>query len=197
MTRFSLTSRAALAGLTGLGVLTAAPAFAHLPPEAHGSFFAGASHPLFGLDHVLAMLAVGVWALQIGGRAIWAVPAGFVSAMALGYLAAGLGLPLPVVEPMILASTILFGLLVTLAVRPGLWAGVAIAGFFGLFHGHAHGAELGAASALPFGLGFMLVTAALHGAGVILAQNMARAHPLAPRFLGASSALLGLSLIFG
>ncbi|SFI86196.1 HupE/UreJ family protein [Celeribacter neptunius] len=183
--------------LSLLAAALATPALAHLPPEQHGSFLAGASHPLFGLDHVLAMLAVGVWALQIGGRAIWAVPAGFVGAMTLGYLGAGLGLPLPVVEPMILASTILLGLMVTLALRPALWGGVAIAAFFGLFHGHAHGAELGAASALPFGVGFILITALLHAAGVVMAQYMARAHPLAPRFLGAASAVLGLSLAFG
>ncbi|WP_368074500.1 HupE/UreJ family protein [Celeribacter baekdonensis] len=177
--------------------LAASPAFAHLPPEEHGSFLAGASHPLFGLDHILAMLAVGVWALQIGGRAIWAVPAGFVGAMTLGYMGARMGVALPFVEPMILASSILFGVLVMLALRPGLWGGVAVAAFFGLFHGHAHGAELGAATAWSFGAGFILVTAALHASGVILAQYMARAHPFAPRALGAASTLLGLSLVFG
>ncbi|WP_460273485.1 HupE/UreJ family protein [Celeribacter sp. ULVN23_4] len=183
--------------LTGLFALLATPALAHLPPEEHGSFLAGVSHPLFGLDHVLAMLAVGVWALQIGGKALWAVPAGFVGAMTLGYIGGISGLPLPFVEPMILASAIVIGLLVSFAVRPGLWGGVAIAGFFGLFHGHAHGAELGAAHALGFGVGFILATAALHAAGIVLAQFMARTHPLAPRFLGAASALLGLSLVFG
>ncbi len=183
--------------LTGLLALAATPALAHLPPESHGSFLAGASHPLFGFDHVLAMLAVGVWALQIGGRAIWAVPAGFVGAMTLGYLGARAGMPLPVVEPMILASSVFIGLLVAFALRPALWGGVAIAAFFGLFHGHAHGAELGAAAAVPFGIGFIAVTALLHAAGILLAQNMARAHRLAPRFLGAASALMGLTLVFG
>nr|WP_321509752.1 HupE/UreJ family protein [uncultured Celeribacter sp.] len=177
--------------------LMASPALAHLPPEQHGSFMAGASHPLFGLDHILAMVAVGIWALQIGGRAIWAVPAGFVGAMTLGYIAAGLGAPLPVVEPTILASTLVFGLLATFALKPGLAAGIAIAAFFGLFHGHAHGAELGSATALNFGLGFILVTALLHATGVTLGQLLAKAHPYAPRVLGAASTLLGASLIFG
>ncbi|MCA0044995.1 HupE/UreJ family protein [Celeribacter litoreus] len=177
--------------------LLATPAFAHLPPDTHGSFLAGASHPLFGMDHVLAMLAVGVWAMQIGGKAIWAVPAGFVGAMGLGYIGARLGMPLPAVEPMILASSIFIGLLVTFALKPSLAGGVAIAAFFGVFHGHAHGAELGAATVLSFGIGFMLVTALLHAAGIFLAQYMARAHPLAPRFLGAASTVMGLSLAFG
>lgn len=180
-----------------LFALIATPAFAHLPPETHGSFLAGASHPLFGLDHVLAMIAVGIWALQLGGRAIWVVPAGFVGAMTLGYIAARLGVPLPLVEPMILASSVVFGVLVMLALRPGLWAGVGVAALFGLFHGHAHGAELGAAETLTFGIGFVLVTALLHAAGVVLARFMARAHPYAPRALGAASALFGLSLALG
>ncbi|AJE46922.1 HupE/UreJ family protein [Celeribacter indicus] len=181
------------AGLASL----AWPAAAHLPPETHGSFLAGASHPLFGLDHVLAMVAVGVWALQIGGRALWAVPAAFVGAMTLGYVGAGFGLPLPFVEPMILASCIVLGMLVTFALRPALGGGIAIAALFGLFHGHAHGAELGAATAFSFGLGFILVTALLHAAGVALASGVARAHPSAPRIIGAGSTLLGLSLVFG
>ncbi|ALI54582.1 HupE/UreJ family protein [Celeribacter marinus] len=186
-TRFSLSLLAL--------VLTTSPALAHLPAGEHGSFLAGASHPLFGLDHVIAMLAVGVWALQIGGRGIWAVPAGFVGAMALGYIAAGFGAPLPLVEPMILASSIVFGIVVLLALRPTAWIGIAVAAFFGLFHGHAHGAELGDAQALTFGIGFIVVTAALHALGIVMAQFMARAHPLAPRFLGAASAALGLSLV--
>lgn len=180
--------------LTAL-TLTTSPAVAHLPAGEHGSLLAGASHPLFGLDHVIAMLAVGVWALQIGGRGIWAVPAGFVGAMTLGYIGAGLGAPLPLVEPMILASSIVFGIVVLLALRPAVWSGIAVAAFFGLFHGHAHGAELGDAQALTFGIGFITVTAALHALGIVMAQFMARAHPLAPRFLGAISAALGLSLV--
>ncbi|PTQ71955.1 HupE/UreJ family protein [Celeribacter persicus] len=183
--------------LTGLFALLTSPALAHLPPEQHGSFLAGVSHPLFGLDHIIAMVAVGIWAVQIGGKAVWAVPAGFVGAMALGYFGGIMGLPLPFVEPMILASAIIVGLLATFAVKPSLAAGVGIAALFGLFHGHAHGSELGAAQALTFGLGFIAATAALHAIGVIAAQLVARVLPYGPRILGAVSALLGLSLIFG
>lgn len=189
-----MTSTHTLFTAATLIVAAASPAFAHVLPDAHGAFLAGATHPVFGLDHVLAMLVVGVWALQIGGRALWALPAAFVGAMIMGYLAAGTGLPLPMVEPMILASSIFIGLVVSLALSPGLWAAALITALFGLFHGHAHGMELGTASALPFGLGFMLATSLLHGVGIVLGLLLARAHPMAPRALGALSALTGLSL---
>src|SRR6218665_1199043 len=94
---------------------TVAPAFAHLNPEEHGSFMAGVSHPFFGADHILAMVAVGLWAAQIGGRALWAVPAAFVSMMAAGFLLALSGIELPFVEPAILASVVGLPLLTPLA----------------------------------------------------------------------------------
>lgn len=183
--------------LTALCALVASPALAHLPPEQHGSFMAGASHPLFGLDHIIAMIAVGVWAMQIGGKAVWAVPAGFVGAMALGFMGGIAALPLPFVEPMILASAILIGLLASFAVKPGLAGGIAVAAVFGLFHGHAHGAELGAAQALGFGVGFVIATALLHAAGILAARLTARALPYGPRLLGALATLMGLSLLIG
>ena len=93
-------------------VASVSPSFAHLNPAEHGSFAAGISHPLFGLDHILAMVAVGIWAAQIGGRALIGVPAAFVGCMALGFVAALAGMPLPFVEPAILASVVALGLLV-------------------------------------------------------------------------------------
>lgn len=185
------------ASLAATLALLAAPLAAHVPPESHGALLAGATHPLFGLDHVIAMLAIGVWAMQIGGRGVWAVPAGFVGAMAFGYIAATLGAPLFAVEPMILASSIVIGVAVVLALNISPVGAIGVAAFFGLFHGHAHGAELGTAAALPFGIGFIVVTAALHALGIVMAHYMARAHPLAPRFLGAVSTALGLSLVLG
>lgn len=161
------------------------------------SFISGALHPVFGLDHILAMVVVGVWALQIGGRAIWAVPLGFVGTMALGFIAARAGISLPMVEPIIVISSIILGLCALFALRPTVPLAVALASFFGLFHGHAHGSELGSATPLAFGLGFVLVTAALHALGIILAQYMKRAHKNAPRILGGFSALMGLSLLLG
>ena len=161
------------------------------------SFISGAVHPVYGLDHILAMIVVGVWALQIGGRAIWAVPTGFVTSMALGFVLARLGLPLPYVEPVIVASSIILGLCVLAAITPSIAVAIALASFFGLFHGYAHGTELGEALPFAFGLGFVLMTAVLHAFGLVLASFMTRAHAFAPRLLGGVSTLLGLSLLFG
>jgi urease accessory protein len=177
--------------------VTAAPAFAHLNPEEHGSFMAGLTHPLSGADHMLAMIAVGLWAAQIGGRARWTVPTAFVSVMAIGFMLALTGAPLPFVEPGILASVIGLGLLVALAVRVPTAISAAIVGVFALFHGHAHGGELGAATALTFGLGFIAATAALHGVGVALGILIGSRHAMATRLLGGLTAFGGAWLAFG
>lgn len=186
----SITAAALLAG--------GAPALAHLNPVEHGSWAAGLSHPLLGADHVLAMVAVGLWATTIGGRALYAVPAAFVCAMILGYAAAVGGLQLPLVEPAILASVVGLGLLVALAVRvPAAVAAAAVA-VFAVFHGAAHGAELGSAGALSFGIGFAAATVLLHAVGGILGLGITRiGRPSVLRILGGASALAGLGLIAG
>jgi urease accessory protein len=179
--------------------VTAAPAFAHLDPEEHGSFMAGVSHPLFGLDHILVMVAVGLWAAQIGGKALWGVPAAFVATMAIGFGLALAGVDLPFVEPAILASVVALGLLVAMAVKLDTTASAAIVAIFALFHGHAHGGELGSAGALEFGIGFVVATALLHVAGIGLGLSIARLSggAIAARLLGAITALAGLVLAFG
>ncbi|ANH04886.1 HupE/UreJ family protein [Shinella sp. HZN7] len=179
--------------------ITAAPAFAHLDPEEHGSFMAGVSHPLFGLDHILVMVAVGLWAAQIGGKALWGVPAAFVATMAIGFGLALAGVDLPFVEPAILASVVALGLLVAMAVKLDTAASAAIVAVFALFHGHAHGGELGSAGALEFGIGFVVATALLHVAGIGLGLSIARLSggAIAARLLGAITALAGLVLAFG
>jgi urease accessory protein len=182
--------------------LAAAPAFAHLDPLAHGSFMAGISHPLFGLDHVLAMLAVGLWAAQLAGssdsrRALWMVPLAFVGTMTLGFLAGAAGLPLPFVEPAILASVVALGLVVALSVRLPASACAAVVGVFALFHGHAHCSELGTAGALQFGLGFVAATALLHLAGIGIGLFVSRFGHATTRILGVVTSLAGLSLVFG
>ncbi|GAA4176361.1 HupE/UreJ family protein [Shinella granuli] len=179
--------------------VTAAPAFAHLNPEEHGSFMAGVSHPLFGLDHILVMVAVGLWAAQIGGKALWGVPAAFVATMAIGFGLALAGVDLPFVEPAILASVVALGLLVAMAVKLDTTASAAIVAIFALFHGHAHGGELGSAGALEFGIGFVVATALLHVAGIGLGLSIARLSggAIAARLLGAITALAGLVLAFG
>jgi urease accessory protein len=180
-------------------VATTAPAFAHLNPQEHGSFMAGFSHPLFGLDHILVMIAVGLWAAQIGGKALWAVPAAFVTTMAIGFGLAVSGIGLPFVEPAILASVVALGLLVAMAVKLDTVVSAAIVAVFALFHGHAHGGELGAAGALQFGIGFVVATALLHGAGIGLGLGIARLSggALAARIIGGLTALTGLVLAFG
>lgn len=154
--------------------VAASPALAHLDPAEHGSFLAGLSHPLLGLDHVLAMIGVGLWGAILGGRARWALPTSFVGSMVLGFVLALGGLGLPFVEPMVLASVLVLGGAVALMLRIPTAAAGIVCGLFGLFHGHAHGAELGAAGALPFGAGFALSTAVLHAAGLLIAWGYAK-----------------------
>ncbi len=180
-------------------LVTTAPAFAHLNPEEHGSFMAGFSHPLFGLDHILVMVAVGLWAAQIGGKALWGVPVAFVTTMAVGFGLALSGVDLPFVEPAILASVVALGLLVAMAVKLDMVASTAIVAVFALFHGHAHGGELGSAGALQFGIGFVAATALLHIAGIGLGFGIARLSggAIAARIIGAVTALAGLVLAFG
>ncbi|HEV2901192.1 MAG TPA: HupE/UreJ family protein [Pseudaminobacter sp.] len=174
---------------------TATPALAHLDPVAHGSLMAGLSHPLFGPDHVLAMVAVGLWAALLGGRALWLAPLGFVGAMVLGFGAALLGAPLPFVEPVVLASVVVVGLLAATALNVPAAMAMALVGFFAFFHGHAHGGELGSAGALAFGVGFALATALLHAAGIGIARLFGgEAGRLAARIAGAAAAAGGLLL---
>ena len=181
---------------------TAAPAFAHLDPQEHGSLAAGFSHPLFGLDHILAMIAVGLWAALLGRHSVWLVPAAFVATMMAGFAVALAGLGLPFVEPVIAASVAVIGLLALVALQVPMMVGMAVVGFFAFFHGYAHGGELGDAGAWPFALGFALATALLHAIGVgigIVAGRLAggSAGTLLARVAGGLTALGGLWLATG
>jgi urease accessory protein len=146
-----------------------APALAHTGAEQTNSFAAGIAHPLNGADHILAMVAVGLWAVLAGGRAIWVWPTAFVATMLAGFAAATLGLQIPFVEPAIWSSVIILGLFVARAVKAPVWLGAAVAGLFAFFHGHAHGTEVTAASLIPYAAGFALATAGLHASGIGLA----------------------------
>lgn len=190
-----------------IATTAASPAFAHLNPAEHGSFAAGFSHPLFGADHILAMVAVGLWAALLANgkgqaRVLWLVPAAFVGTMLAGFAAALGGLNLPFVEPVIAASVVVIGLLAAVALQVPAVAAMAMVGFFAFFHGFAHGGELGEAGALTFCIGFGLATAALHAVGVGLGVGLARvaggtAGQLATRIAGAATAIAGLWLVAG
>ncbi|MGK7864310.1 HupE/UreJ family protein [Falsiroseomonas sp. E2-1-a4] len=156
--------------LTLAALLAPMPALAHEGGAHVHGVLTGFLHPVGGLDHMLAMVAVGLWAGLVSGRANWALPAGFLGAMVLGFgLGAG-GFGLPMVEAGILASVIILGALVAAAARFPLAFAVPLVAIFGLLHGHAHGTEMGGQGALGYVAGFILATAALHAAGVFGAR---------------------------
>jgi urease accessory protein len=149
-------------------------ALAHTGGDVHG-FMRGAMHPVSGLDHVLAMVAVGLFAATLGGRALWLVPAAFVAMMGVGGLIGIYGLDLPYVELGIAASVIILGAAVAFRFNAPTAAAMGLAGFFALFHGHAHGVEMPVdAAGLAYALGFMLATALLHATGIGLAVATGR-----------------------
>lgn len=174
------------------------PAHAHVGVGSTASFAAGFGHPLCGLDHITVMVAVGLWAALKGGRALWAWPAAFVGVMLVGASFGMLGVPIPFVEPGILASAVALGLLVALAVDLPVAAGAAIIGVFALFHGHAHGTEVPEnASGLAFMAGFALATALLHGVGIAAALGLGLRFRRIVRAAGAACAVIGAGLAFG
>ncbi|MDG4595098.1 MAG: HupE/UreJ family protein [Candidatus Contendobacter sp.] len=137
--------------------------------DVSGGFIAGFEHPILGLDHVVAMIAVGLWGAQLGPPAIWVLPVTFPLVMALGGLLGGLGVELPSVEIGIATSAVVLGAMVTLAMRPPLWVAGVLVGLFAIFHGYAHGAELPeSANPLTYALGFVVATGSLHLVGITL-----------------------------
>ena len=172
------------------------PAYANVAPE--NSFVAGFTHPLGGMDHILAMVAVGVWGVLVGGRALWAWPAVFVATMLLGFLAAILGVSLPWTAAVIFASIVVLASMVAFAVQASVGLGAAIVGLFAFFHGHVHGTEATAASLPAYATGFTLATAGLHAAGIGLAlaaqKSMGR---ITVRVLGVCALFGGLARIGG
>lgn len=160
-------------------------AFAHPEHASFSGFAAGLSHPLGGWDHLLALLAIGVWAAQLGGRATWGVPAVFVSVMALAAVAGRHFGAVSAFDQGAAATVVALGLLIGAAVRLPLAAGATLAAAFAAFHGYAHGAELGAGQDfLTYGTGFVLTTAGLHLAGIGLGRGTARLSENCTRLLG-------------
>ena len=149
--------------------LVPAAALAHQEAGQAAGFLTGLAHPVSGLDHVLAMIAVGLWGAVLGPPAIWVLPVAFPLVMAVGGLLGLLGLPLPGVEIGIAVSAIVLGAMVLAEVRPPLWLAAVIVAFFAVFHGHAHGRELpDGTSALLYSLGFVIATGLLHAVGILL-----------------------------
>jgi urease accessory protein len=163
------------------------------------SFAAGIAHPLGGIDHIAVMVAVGLWAAIKGGRALWAWPAAFVGVMLVGGVLGMAHVALPLVEPGILASVVVLGLMVALAVDLPVAMGAAIVAAFALLHGHAHGSEVAEnIGGIEYMAGFAVATATLHLVGIGFAQLMARAHmrPVV-RAAGALCVVIGTGLVAG
>ena len=179
-----------------LAVLAALPAFAHTGGAIGAGLASGLAHPFSGLDHLLAMIAVGLWAGQTGGRAVWLLPIAFPAAMALGAVAGASGTELPAVEIGLALSVLTLGTLVAFAARLPALGGAALAASFAVLHGHAHGAEVPmAADPLAYGAAFILATVLLHLIGIGL--GLALRLPLAARLVrvgGAAIAVAGVGL---
>lgn len=181
-----------------VALLLATPAFAHTG-EGSGGFLAGLAHPVFGPDHVVAMIAVGLWGAFLGQPAIFLLPIVFPLVMAFGGVLGILGAPLPAVETGIASSAIVLGAMVALAARPPLWIAAVLVGAFAIFHGYAHGRELpDGANAVAFSAGFVIATGLLHLTGIAFGLlTRWPAGRLAVRGAGGVVALVGLAYLGG
>lgn len=187
---------------TFTAVLALLPAVASAHPGHDGGhdlswdFAGGFTHPAFGLDHLLAMIAVGIWAAQLGGRARWIVPATFVGVMTLATAFAQNGVVPAGMEQMIAASLLAFGLMIAMAKRLPLFAGLCLTALFAAFHGFAHGAEIPAsANRLSYGLGLVAATVLLHAIGLSLGKFSATQSPWFSKAAGAGVAAVGAVML--
>ena len=181
-------------------LLLPAAAFAHEQGASAGAgFLTGFLHPIRGVDHVLAMFAIGLWGAQLGMPGIWVLPVAFPLVMAFGGALGIAGVALPGTEIGIALSVVALGSVIALALRPPVAGALALAAFFAVFHGHAHGAELpGQTGAVAYSAGFVLATGLIHLAGIAvgLVIRFPRG-PLLVRAGGAAIALAGLWLLAG
>jgi len=153
--------------VTTILMMLSSVASAHESAGIAGGFSSGFMHPVLGWDHVIAMVAVGLWGAFLGNPAIWVLPVVFPLVMAFGGSLGVTGVPVPAVETGIAVSAIVLGAMVAFAVRPPIWIAAVIVGAFAIFHGHAHGTELpGAANPLAYSLGFVIATGLLHISGI-------------------------------
>jgi len=185
--------------LAALLLLAVTDVSAHSAEGLAGGFLSGLMHPVLGPDHVIAMVAVGLWGAFLGRPAIWLLPIVFPMVMAFGGALGVAGIPVPAVETGIAVSAIVLGAMVAFAARPPIWVAAVIVGAFAIFHGHAHGTELpGAANPLAYSLGFVIATGLLHLCGIAFG---ALAHwpagKVAVRAGGGLIALGGFAFLFG
>jgi urease accessory protein len=173
--------------------------FAHAPEGAGGGFFTGFLHPILGFDHLIAMVAVGLWGAFLGDRALWILPIVFPSIMAVGAAIGIIGLEVPLVEFVIALSGVVLGALIALRFKAPLAVAMVLVGIFALFHGYAHGTEMpGQISAFTYGAGFVIGTGLLHlaGIGIGFATRLPRGE-LMVRGCGGVISVIGLTYLVG
>jgi len=185
--------------LTVLFILAASQVAAHTGEGINTGFASGFWHPIYGWDHVVAMVAVGLWGAFLGAPAIWILPIVFPLVMALGGALGVVGVPIPMIETGIALSGVVLGLLIAFAVKAPIWVAAVIVGLFAIFHGHAHGTELPEAfSPYGYAVGFVVGTGLLHmvgiGFGVLTRSEAGR---IAVRGAGGVIALVGAAFLFG
>lgn len=182
-----------------LAALVATSAAAHTGEGINTGFASGFWHPILGWDHVVAMVAVGLWGAFLGKPAIWILPVVFPLVMAFGGALGIMGVPIPAVETGIALSGVVLGLLIAFAVRAPIWVAAVIVGIFAIFHGHAHGAELPEAfSAYGYAVGFVVGTGLLHLAGIALGLlTGSQAGRVVVRGAGGVIAAVGAAFLFG
>jgi urease accessory protein len=192
-----MTRRRVIALVSLTTVLANATLFAHEREGQALGFATGLQHPISGLDHVLAMIAVGLWGAQLGAPAIWLLPVAFPMVMAFGGFLGLIGVPLPGIEIGIAMSAILLGLAVMAEARPPLAAAALVIAVFAVFHGHAHGTELPPGQdGLSYSIGFVIATGCLHAAGIAIGVvHRWPAGRLALRLSGAAIALAGVTFL--
>jgi urease accessory protein len=174
------------------------PLYAHVQGGQAAGFVTGLLHPISGADHVLAMIAVGLWGAQLGQPAVWLLPVTFPMVMAFGGFLGLVGLPIPGVEVGIALSAILLGMAVAGEARPPTWSAAALVGAFAVYHGHAHGTELPVGqSGLMYSVGFVVATGCLHGVGIAVGLiHRWPAGRVALRVAGAAVALAGFAFMW-
>jgi urease accessory protein len=179
-------------------VVATTPVLAHGREGQALGFLTGLQHPISGLDHVLAMIAVGLWGAQLGAPALWLLPIAFPMVMAIGGFLGLVAIPVPGIEVGIALSAIVLGLAVMREAKPPLAAAVALVAVFAIFHGHAHGTELPVGhDGLTYSIGFVVATGCLHGLGIVIGLlHRWPAGRVALRSSGAVVALAGVMFLF-